>query len=120
MNALIDKVIGAIPQMHKTNEVYDPSFCAKYGASQNSGLLKVVACREGQTFNVYWLEIEHAARYTVAVYKCVEGRWYTLTTVEIERDTHYLSLGGLVGEGYVFRVTAEDRSGAVLASADGY
>ena len=120
MSGIADKIIEAMPKAKTSNEVAsDAKFAEAFGKSQKEHLLKTFVCREGQTFNVYWQAVAEAAFYKVEVYKYVSPRWYELTTLEIERQTHYVSIGDLVGDGYVFRVTAEDRSGEMLARSSG-
>lgn len=92
------------------------TFLKYYGAERiNEYLLKTYVCRENQTFNVYWKEVEEAANYIVEIFKQANGQWYKLTTLDVGRLVHYVSVGGLVGDGFVFRVTAESRGGEVLA-----
>jgi hypothetical protein len=95
------------------------SFVATFGQAVKSERLDAFVCREGQTFNVYWLGVGEAVRYSVEVFKCIYDKWYPLTIVQTERHTHYVSLSGLVGEGFVFRVSAEDRNGEMLSRTDG-
>ena len=40
---------------------------------------------------------------------------YRLADYEMDRGTHFLSVGGLVGENFIFRVTALDRAGNAVA-----
>lgn len=44
---------------------------------------------------------------------------YRLADYETDRGTHFLSVGGLVGENFIFRVTALDREGRAVAYSRG-
>ena len=118
MSGIADKIIEALPKPKTTNEITSSAPTnPEFGAKVNSGKLMAYVCREDQTFNVYWKEIEEAAAYTVEVYRYVDLQhtWYHLTTMEVGRRDHYVSLSGLIGDGYAFCVTAENRNGEVVA-----
>jgi hypothetical protein len=112
-------MVGHVAVSHKeTNEFKSPvPTNPDFGAKINSGSLMTYVCREDQTFNVYWKAVEEAASYTVEVYRYVDQQhtWYHLTTIEVSRRDHYVSLSGLVGDGYAFCVTAENRNGEIVA-----
>lgn len=76
------------------------------------------------TYNVYWLEINDAARYIVSVYKTIESKVsiktiYHLEDYEVDRNTKFLVLDNLVGGKFIFRVTAEDRDGKIISQSRG-
>lgn len=79
--------------------------------------------REGQTFNVYWKSIEEAADYIVSLYKIIEenGRkdLYHLNDYTVERNENMFVISGLIGNTFVFKVSAEDRSGKKIAVSRG-
>lgn len=79
--------------------------------------------REGQTFNVYWKSIEEAADYIVSLYKIIEenGRKYLyhLNDYTVERNENMFVISGLIGNTFVFKVSAEDRSGKKIAVSRG-
>ena len=83
------------------------------------------AVREGQTANICWQPIAGAASFRVTLYRRVDVQWpgfvplYHLADYETDRDTHFLSVSGLVGPGLLYRVTALDRTGNELACSRG-
>lgn len=114
----VEQINKPVEVVHKTtNEFKSVSPNPDFGAKINSGSLMTYVCREDQTFNVYWKAVEEAASYTVEVYRYVDQQhtWYHLTTIEVSRRDHYVSLSGLVGDGYAFCVTAENRNGEIVA-----
>ena len=116
--AVVECINKPVAVVHKTtNEFKSVSPDPDFGTKINSETLMTYVCREDQTFNVYWKEIEEAAAYTVEVYRYVDLQhtWYHLTTMEVSRRDHYVSLNGLIGDGYAFCVTAESRNGEIVA-----
>ena len=79
--------------------------------------------REGQTFNVYWRPIEEASEYIVSLYKIIEinGRkdLYHLNDYTVDRNENLFVISGLIGNTFVFKVAAEDRSGKTIALSRG-
>lgn len=79
--------------------------------------------REGQTFNVYWKSIEEAADYIVSLYKIIEANGrkdlYHLNDYTVERNENMFVISGLIGDTFVFKVSAEDRSGKKIAVSRG-
>lgn len=79
--------------------------------------------REGQTFNVYWKSIEEAADYIVSLYKIIEANGrkdlYHLNDYIVERNENMFVISGLIGNTFVFKVSAEDRSGKKIAVSRG-
>lgn len=76
------------------------------------------------TFNLYWLPVENAAQYIVTVYRYVEvnrnyKKLYELQKIVIDRNTRYFVVDKLLESPYIFRVTAEDREGNVIAQSRG-
>lgn len=86
------------------------------------GLLPYVI-REGNTFNVYWKKIDDAADYIVSLYKIIEvnGRkeLYHLNDYTVDRNENMFVISGLIGNTFVFKVAAEDRSGKIIALSRG-
>ena len=127
MSALIDKLIEENKKISKpmeTNEFPDMShmnqkFSVVYGEAIDPLLLKTYVERSNNTFNVYWKTIDEASNYRVEVYKYVTGIWYKLSEINIDRNTGYIAINDLVGNGYIFRVVAEDRNGNTLARSKG-
>ena len=122
MSALIDKLIKE--NKNETNEFPDMShtnqkFSAVYGEAIDPHLLKAYVERFNTTFNVYWKTIDEASEYRVEIYKYVTGIWYKLSDVNVDRNTGYISINDLVGNGYIFRVVAENRNGNTLARSKG-
>ncbi len=113
------RISGPVVVAHKeTNEFKSPvPTNPDFDTKINSGRLMTYVCREDQTFNVYWKAVEEAASYTVEAYRYVDLQqtWYHLTTIEVSRCDHYVSMSGLVGDGYAFCVTAENRNGEIVA-----
>ena len=76
-------------------------------------------------YNVYWNPVKEASRYVVSVYKSLninainKSQCYHLADYDVDRNTHYLALNNLVGNGFIFKVVAEDRSGKVIAKSQG-
>lgn len=79
--------------------------------------------REGQTFNVYWKQVDDAAQYIVSLYKIIEvnGRkdLYHLNDYSVDRNEKMFVISGLIGNTFVFKVAAEDRSGKTIALSRG-
>ena len=94
-------------------------FSNKFGKENNGKLLKVYVERANTTFNIYWEQIEDTAEYTVEVYKYVLVHWYKLTEISVDRNEGYVAITNLVGDGYVFRVVARNRSGEEIAKSEG-
>ena len=74
------------------------------------------------TYNIYWKPVPEASRYIVSVYKIIDtlkGIYYKLADYDIDRNTYFFALDKLAGGGYVFKVSAEDRSGRIIAKSRG-
>lgn len=71
----------------------------------------------GDTVNVYWNEVEHAAEYRITFYKCAHHRVYKMKDFTVGRTDRYLAVDKLVGNGYVIKVFAYDRAGNIIAEA---
>ena len=127
MATLIDKLIEENKKISKpleTNDFPDMShmnqkFSVVYGEAISPLLLKTYVERSNTTFNVYWKTIDEASEYRVEIYKYVTGVWYKLTEMNIERNNGYATIIDLVGDGYIFRVVAEDRNGNILSRSAG-
>ena len=127
MATLIDKLIEENKKISKpleTNGFPDMShmnqkFSVVYGEAISPLLLKTYVERSNTTFNVYWKTIDEASEYRVEIYKYVTGVWYKLTEMNIERNNGYATIIDLVGDGYIFRVVAEDRNGNILSRSAG-
>ena len=127
MAALIDKLIEEnkkISEPLETNDFPDMShmnkkFSVVYGEAIDPLLLKTYVERSNTTFNVYWKTIDEASEYRVEIYKYVTGVWYKLTEMNVERNNGYATITDLVGDGYIFRVVAEDRNGNILSRSAG-
>ena len=127
MATLINKLIEENKKISKpleTNDFPDMShmnqkFSVVYGEAIDPLLLKTYVERSNTTFNVYWKMIDNAAEYRVEVYKYVTGVWYKLSDINVDRNTGYIAINDLVGNGYIFRVVAEDRNGDTLARSKG-
>lgn len=124
-SALIEEVKKiATAKAKTTNElpqIMFPSnrFSAVWGQASKSELLAAFVERADTTFNVYWKQIEDAAEYKVEVYKYAATKWYKLTEIYVARHNGFTAITDLVGEGFVFRVIAEDHSGKELAKSAG-
>lgn len=94
-------------------------FSKKFGKENKGELLNVYVERANTTFNVYWEKLEDAVEYTVEIYKYVSMRWYKLTEKSVDRNEGYVAITNLVGDGYVFRVVARNRSGKEIAKSSG-
>lgn len=128
MEVLIEKVIEEIKkstlEKEKTGnelsvQIASQYFSNKFGNENKGELLKVYVERSNTTFNVYWKQLEDAAEYSVEVYKYVSMRWYKLTEISVDRNEGYVAISNLVGDGYVFRVVARNRSGEEIAKSEG-
>ena len=79
--------------------------------------------REGKTFNVYWKPIAEAAEYIVSLYRIIEFdkrlSLYHLKDFVVDRNETFLTVDGLIGNTFVFKVTAENRNGEILAMSRG-
>ena len=127
MSALIDKLIEENKKISKpleTNEFPDMShmnqkFSVVYGEAIDPLLLKTYVERSNTTFNVYWKTIDKASEYHVEIYKYITGIWYKLSDINVDRNMGYIAINDLVGNGYIFRVVAEDRNGNTIARSEG-
>lgn len=83
----------------------------------------VARSKEMDVCNVYWNKIEDAVRYHVLVYKYLNvrnrRRVLFVADYEIDRNTYYFALDKLVGGEFIFKVTAEDRNGNIIAESRG-
>ena len=74
-------------------------------------------------YNIYWNKIEEASCYHVILYKYIElrnrRRVLKIADYEVDRNTSFLSLDKLVGDNFIFKVKAEDRSGNIIAESRG-
>jgi hypothetical protein len=100
-------------------QFHNQYFSNKFGKENKGELLKVFVERSNTTFNVYWEQLEDAAEYNVEIYKYVSMRWYKLTEISVDRNEGYVAITNLVGDGYVFRVVARNRSGEEIAKSEG-
>lgn len=88
-------------------------------------LQPVVDCtKNGNLINVFWQPIEDAARYVVKLYLKVNTpnarNVYFLCDYDVERNKHFLSINDvLVNSNLIIVVTAEDRSGKIIAQSRG-
>ena len=124
MRTLIEKLIEENKKIssHKdTNVLHNmmKKFSTVYGDAIDPIKLKTFIERCDTTFNIYWQMLEDAAEYRVEVYKHISGIWYKLTEINADRQNGYVAITDLVGDGYVFRVVAEDRSGNILSRSAG-
>lgn len=124
MGKLIEEVRKTITEKNKTTnelsvQIHSQYFSNKYGKENKGELLKVFVERFDTTFNVYWERLEDAAEYTVEIYKYVSMHWYKLTEKSVDRSEGYAEITNLVGDGYVFRVIARNRSGEELSKSAG-
>lgn len=90
-------------------------FINTYG--EDIGKLDAFCQRDESIFNVYWNGVDEAALYTVEVYKWHGDKIYHLKDYNAGRNEGFVSISGLVGHGYLFRVIAESRDGKILARA---
>jgi hypothetical protein len=124
MESLIEALIEANKKnsSHKDSNVLPnmvKNFSMVYGYAIDPIKLKTFIERCDTTFNIYWQMLEDAAEYRVEVYKHISGMWYKLTEINVDRQNGYATITDLVGDGYVFRVVAEDRSGNILSRSSG-
>jgi hypothetical protein len=124
MESLIEKLIEENKKIfnHKETNIL-PSMMKKFSMTYGEAIepikLKTFVERYDTTFNVYWKMLEDASGYRVELYKHISGVWYKLTEFDADRNNGYASITDLVGDGYVFRVVAEDRSGNIIARSAG-
>ena len=88
------------------------------GAGAREAELSPFSVREGQTANICWQEVRDAASYRVTLLRRgAPGRaaLYHMADYETDRNTHFVSVPGLVGGGIMFRVSALGRDGRTLA-----
>ena len=84
-----------------------------------------VLCNKDQNhiYNIYWNRINDACYYHVILYKYLnlKNRRHILRLAdyEIDRNTFFLSLDKLAGGDFIFKVTAEDRNGKIIAESRG-
>ena len=115
-------VYNPVSGQHKNTNILSnvtKPFSAVYQEAIAPHKLKTFVERYDTTFNVYWQMLEKASEYCIEVYKHISGLWYKLTELAVDRNSGYVAISDLVGDGYVFRVIAEDRSGNILACSAG-
>lgn len=80
----------------------------------------VVSSSDG-IVNIHWQEIEEAARYVVLSYRILNRpgrkRVYHMRDYEVERNDHFIAIPNLIGDGIVFKVKAENRTGEIIAES---
>ena len=73
--------------------------------------------------NVYWKPVDDAANYIVSLYKTREINdridIYHLKDYIVDRNECFLILNGLIGGNFIFKVSAEDRNGKIIAQSRG-
>ena len=78
-------------------------------------------CKEADILNVMWQPINDAVGYTVKLYKYLNRnaykKLYHLQDYNVNRNTCFLSVSGLVGKGYYVVIIAENRDGEQIASS---
>lgn len=78
-------------------------------------------CKESDILNVMWQPINDAAGYIVKLYKYLDRdaykKIYHLQDYNVNRNTCFLSVSGLVGKGYYVVIIAENRNGEQIASS---
>lgn len=124
MEQLITEIKKMATEKTKTTnelnvQIHSQYFSNKFGQGNNGEALKVFIERDNTIFNVYWQQIDEAAEYSVEVYKYASMRWYKLTEISVDRNEGYVDISNLVGDGYVFRVVARNRSGEEIAKSSG-
>ena len=124
MERLFEKLIEENKKLapHKNTNILSnvtTPFSAVYQEAIAPHKLKTFVERYDTTFNVYWQMLEEAAEYCIEVYKHISGLWYKLTELNVDRNSGYVAITDLVGDGYVFSVVAEDRSGNIIARSAG-
>ena len=89
----------------------------------NEKTLQPYVAHEGNTYNVYWKKIDDPIEYRVRMYKIItinnRDDLYHLKDFSVPRNESFLSIDGLVGGSYVFKVIAENREGEIIAESRG-
>ena len=99
-----------------------PNELAQFNEFLNENALRPFVVRDGNDYSVYWLPIEDAMQYTVSLYKLMDvngEKLYHLKDICVDRNTRYLTVENLFGNNFIFRVTAENRAGEIVAKSRG-
>ncbi len=95
----------------------------QFNTYKNEFELSPYIVKSGQCLNVYWNKIEDAAEYIVALYKKYDRPYlqkiYHLKDYTVERNDGFVSIDGLMDEGYIVTVRAENRNGEEIALSRG-
>ena len=109
--------------VYKVPYIDYPSENLKFNEMLNENALRPYVLHDGATYNIYWIPLEEASRYTVSLYKVISGnksrKIYHLQDYYAERNTCYLVIEKLVGSGYIFCVSAENREGEIISKSRG-
>lgn len=96
---------------------------AIFNRSFNEQQLQAVVQIENGTINVLWQTIQDAALYIVDLYRIIDkpymGKVYHIASFSVERTKKYFSQSGLLGGDYIVKVSAENRSGEIIAQTRG-
>lgn len=78
---------------------------------------------EQNLINIMWQPIDEAARYVVKLYKTINVRGqkgvYFLKDYEVDRNEHWLAISSIIIDNHVIVITAENRSGEIIAKSKG-
>lgn len=78
---------------------------------------------EQNLINIMWQPIDEAARYVVKLYKTINVKGqksvYFLKDYEVDRNEHWLAISNIIVDNHVIVITAENRSGEIIAKSKG-
>lgn len=96
---------------------------AQFNESKNEFDLSPYAVKSGDVVNVYWNKIDDAAQYIVSLYKYYDRPYlqklYHLKDFIVDRNDGFVSIVGLIEQGNIVTVKAENRNGEEIARSRG-
>lgn len=94
-----------------------------FNVCKNEIVLSPHGAMSDHILNVYWLQIQDAAQYTVSLYKYIRKPYmqevYHLKDYIAERGEGFIAIPNLAGGDYIVVVKAENRMGNVIAQSRG-
>ena len=95
----------------------------QFNTCNNEFALSPYAFKSGACLNVYWNKIDDTSEYTVSLYKkyarIYMQKVYHLKDYIVDRNDGFISIDGLVDDGYIVTVKAENRAGEEIAVSRG-
>lgn len=85
----------------------------------NEHLLSPIAQKKDDKCIVFWNKIDEAACYHIRIFKNHNRYLYDIGEYTVDRSKRLFTIDNLLGEGYIFKVYAEDRNGEKISISRG-